>query len=141
MSAPRVVLDTNCLVSALILSRGKFAWLREAWQTKRLIPLASRDTICELLRVLAYPKFKLSPDEQGALLAEFLPFVETVKVETTPAGLPEIRDADNVIFLALAAVAQADALVSGDGDIQAVRSQFRIPVLSVAEFADWLQAH
>ena len=141
MSAPRVVLDTNCLVSALIFSRGKFAWLQEAWQTKRLIPLASRDTVSELLRVLAYPKFKLSPDEQGALLAEFLPFVETVKVETTPAGLPEIRDADNVIFLALAAVAQADALVSGDGDIQAVRSQFRIPVLSVAEFADWLQAH
>jgi len=141
MSAPRVVLDTNCLVSALISSRGKFAWLREAWQTKRLIPLASRDTVSELLRVLAYPKFKLSPDEQGALLAEFLPFVETVKVETPPAGLPEIRDADNVIFLALAAVAQADALVSGDGDIQAVRSQFRIPVLSVAEFADWLQAH
>lgn len=141
MSAPRVVLDTNCLVSALIFSRGKFAWRREAWQTKRLIPLASRDTVSELLRVLAYPKFKLSPDEQGALLAEFLPFVETVKVETTPAGLPEIRDADNVIFLALAAVAQADALVSGDGDIQAVRSQFRIPVLSVAEFADWLQAH
>lgn len=141
MSAPRVVLDTNCLVSALIFSRGKFAWLREAWQTKRLIPLASRDTVSELLRVLAYPKFKLSPDEQWALLAEFLPFVETVKVETPPAGLPEIRDADNVIFLALAAVAQADALVSGDGDIQAVRSQFRIPVLSVAEFADWLQAH
>lgn len=141
MSAPRVVLDTNCLVSALIFSRGKFAWLQEAWQTKRLIPLASRDTVSELLRVLAYPKFKLSPDEQWALLAEFLPFVETVKVETPPAGLPEIRDADNVIFLALAAVAQADALVSGDGDIQAVRSQFRIPVLSVAEFADWLQAH
>jgi len=141
MSAPRVVLDTNCLVSALIFSRGKFAWLQEAWQTKRLIPLASRDTVSELLRVLAYPKFKLSPDEQGALLAEFLPFVETVKVETPPAGLPEIRDADNVIFLALAAVGQADALVSGDGDIQAVRSQFRIPVLSVAEFADWLQAH
>ena len=65
MSAPRVVLDTNCLVSALISSRGKFAWLREAWQTKRLIPLASRDTVSELLRVLAYPKFKLSPDEQG----------------------------------------------------------------------------
>ena len=141
MSAPRVVLDTNCLVSALIFSRGKFAWLQEAWQTKRLIPLASRDTVSELLRVLAYPKFKLSPDEQWALLAEFLPFVETVKAETPPAGLPEIRDADNVIFLALAAVAQADALVSGDGDIQAVRSQFRIPVLSVAEFADWLQAH
>ncbi|MDF1482820.1 putative toxin-antitoxin system toxin component, PIN family [Extensimonas sp. H3M7-6] len=141
MGVPRVVLDIHCLVSALIFSRGKFAWLREAWQARRFIPLASRDTVSELLRVLAYPKFKLGQDEQVALLAEFLPFVDTVKVETTPAGLPEIRDADDVIFLALAAVADADALVSGDGDIQAVRSQFRIPVLSVAEFADWLQGH
>ena len=141
MSIPRVVLDTNCLVSALIFSRGRFAWLREAWQAKRFIALASRDTVSELLRVLAYPKFKLSQDEQETLLAEFLPFVETVKIETTPEGLPQIRDADDVIFLVLAAVAQADALVSGDGDILAVRDQFHIPILTVAEFADWLQAH
>lgn len=139
MSIPRVVLDTNCLVSALIFSRGRFVWLREAWQAKRFIALASRDTVSELLRVLAYPKFKLSQDEQETLLAEFLPFVETVKIETTPEGLPEIRDADDGIFLVLAAAARADALVSGDGDIQAVRDQFHIPILTVAEFADWLQ--
>ena len=141
MSVVRVVLDTNCLVSALIFSRSRFAWLREAWQAKRIIALASRDTVSELLRVLAYPKFKLSRDEQETLLAEFLPFVETIQVETTPQGLPEIRDADDVIFLALAAVAQADALISGDGDIQAVRMQFPIPIMTVAEFSDWLQAH
>jgi putative PIN family toxin of toxin-antitoxin system len=141
MSVARVVLDTNCLVSALIFSRSRFAWLREAWQAKRFIALASRDTASELLRVLAYPKFKLSRDEQQTLLAEFLPFVETVQVEATPEGLPDIRDADDVIFLALAAVAHADALVSGDGDIQAVRMQFHIPILTVTEFSDWLQAH
>lgn len=141
MSIPRVVLDTNCLVSALIFSRGKFAWLREAWQAKRFIALASRDTVSELIRVLAYPKFKLSHDEQETLLAEFLPFVETVKIEIAPGGLPEIRDADDLIFLVLAAGADAEALVSGDGDIQAVRDHFHIPILTVAEFADWLQAH
>lgn len=141
MSVPRVVLDTNCLVSALIFSRGKFVWLREAWQAKRFIALASRDTVSELLRVLNYPKFKLSRSEQESLLAEFLPYVEIVKIETTPEGLPQIRDADDVIFLALAAVGSADALVSGDGDIQAVKAQFHIPVLTVAEFADWLQTH
>ena len=26
MTRPRVVLDTNCLVSAFIFSRGRFAW-------------------------------------------------------------------------------------------------------------------
>jgi putative PIN family toxin of toxin-antitoxin system len=141
MSLPRVVLDTNCLVSALIFSRGRFAWLREAWQTKRFIALASHDTASELLRVLGYPKFKLTCEEQETLLADFLPYVETVKIDTTPDGLPDIRDADDLIFLVLAAVGHADALVSGDGDIQAVREQFHVPILSVAEFADWLQAH
>lgn len=61
-----------------------------------------------------------------------------------PAGIPEIRDADDVFFLVLSVVAGADALVSGDGDIHAantVKAHFQIPVLTVAEFADWLQAH
>ncbi len=141
MSVPRVVLDTNCLVSALIFSRGKFAWLREAWQTQRFVALASRDTVSELLRVLAYPKFKLTRDEQETLLADFLPYVETVKIDATPDGLPDIRDADDIIFLVLAAIGRADALVSGDGDIQAVREAFHVPILTVAEFSDWLQAH
>lgn len=141
MSVPRVVLDTNCLVSALIFSRGRFAWLREAWQTKRFIALASHDTVSELLRVLVYPKFKLTRDEQETLLAEFLPYIETVKIDKTPEGLPDIRDADDIIFLVLADAGRANALVSGDGDTQAVRDQFHVPILTVAEFVDWLQAH
>ena len=140
-SAPRVVLDTNCLVSALIFSRGTSAWLRNAWQAKCFVALASHDTICELLRVLAYPKFRLTRDEQETLLAEYLPYAETVQIEATPGGLPSIRDADDTVFLALAAVGRADALVSGDGDIQAVKAQFHIPILTLAEFADWLQRH
>ena len=141
MSVPRVVLDTNCLISALIFSRGRFAWLREAWQAKRFTTLASHDTVSELLRVLSYPKFKLTRDEQEMLLGEFLPYVETVKIGATPDDLPDIRDPDDIIFLVLAAAAHAEALVSGDGDIQAVKAQFHVPILTVAEFSVWLQAH
>jgi predicted nucleic acid-binding protein len=46
---------------------------------------------------------------------------------------------NHVIFLVLATVAQAEALVSGDGDTGAVREQFHIPIFTLAEFADWLQ--
>jgi len=138
MTVPRVVIDTNCLVSALVFSRGRFAWLCEAWQSGRCVPLVSRDTVCELLRVLNYPKFELGRDEQEALLAEFLPYVETVRIETPPHGLPDVRDADDLIFLALAAIAEADALVSGDGDLYAVKTEFPIPIMTVAEFAEWL---
>lgn len=140
MSLPRVVLDTNCVVSALIFSRNRFAWCRQAWQRQQFRPLASRDTVSELLRVLAYPKFRLNPSEQETLLAEFLPDVETVQIKAKPSGLPKIRDADDLIFFELAVVSQADALVSGDADLQVLREQFQIPILTLAEFEQWLQA-
>lgn len=136
---PRVVLDTNCVVSALIFSRGKSAWLRSGWQTKRFVALASRDTVTELLRVLSYPKFNLTADEQQALLAEYLPYVETVDVGEPPADLPVIRDVTDRMFLALATASRADALVSGDGDIQEVKAQFCISIMTLTEFAAWLQ--
>ena len=138
---PRVVLDTDVVLSALVFRSESATRMRRAWQSGSCRPLVSTDTTQELLRVLAYPKFKLTREEQQALLAEFLPYVETVQIDTTPDGLPDIRDADDTIFLVLAAVGEADALVSGEGDIQALKAQFHIPILTMAEFADWLQAH
>jgi uncharacterized protein len=49
----RVVIDTNLVLSALVFG-GSTAKLRWAWQNDRLTPLASKATITELLRVLAY---------------------------------------------------------------------------------------
>lgn len=116
---PRVVLDTNCLISALLFSNGKLSWLRAAWQSERFIPLASRDTVEELIRVFVYPKFKLNKNEQKILLADFLPYAETVQIAEIPSGLPTLRNLDDVIFLKLAATAKADALISDDKDIHA----------------------
>jgi uncharacterized protein len=113
----RVVLDTNCVLSALLFGTGHMAWLRRAWQQAVIVPLASRPTIGELIRVLAYPRFRLEPREQEILLAEYLPWVEPV--ETPPAGdWPWLRDPADAVFLDLALAAAADALVSGDADLR-----------------------
>jgi uncharacterized protein len=56
----RVVLDTNIVLSALLFKSGRLAWLLPAWQEYRVVPLVCRDTLDELLRVLDYPKFRLS---------------------------------------------------------------------------------
>ena len=77
MSSLRVVLDTNVLVSALLFSTGRLAWLREAWQQGAVVPLLGRETAEELLRVLRYPKFRLSRQEREELLADLLPYCET----------------------------------------------------------------
>jgi uncharacterized protein len=42
--------------------------------------LLSRPILQEYLRVLAYPKFRLTPEEIRGLLDEVLPFVESVRI-------------------------------------------------------------
>jgi len=139
LKPPRVVLDTNTVVSALLFGRGRLAWMREAWQAQRCIPLIGHDTVNELIRVLGYPKFQLTRLEQEALLGDFLPFAEVVPVHALPVGLPAVRDPHDVMFLALAQHARADALVSGDADLLCLRGQLgSIPILTAAEFRDWL---
>lgn len=81
----RAVLDTNVVLSGLVFRGGAAGQLRLAWQRGRVLPLVSTATVQELIRVLAYPKFHLSQDEQDELLADYLPYAETVRI---PQKLP-----------------------------------------------------
>src|ERR1035437_8582113 len=107
----RVVLDTNCIISALVFSKQKMAWLRYSWQSGDIVPLVSKDTASELLRVLAYPKFKLTRTEQALLLADFLPYAETVTALDVPIRLAVIKGRADQIFLTLAVAGKAESLV------------------------------
>ena len=79
---PRAVLDTNVVISALLFAGGGTARLRHAWQAGRLLPLLSTATAQELMRVLAYPKFKLTAADQQELLADYLPWAEVCRCLT-----------------------------------------------------------
>ena len=85
---PRVVIDTNLILSALVFAQGRLTPLRLAWQGKRIQPLLSKDTAAELIRVLAYPKFKLSADDQQELLADYLPYCISVVIPNPPPQTP-----------------------------------------------------
>ena len=65
---PRVVLDTNAVLSALVFGKGPTAQLRSAWQRGDFVPLVSTATVQELVRVLAYPKFRLDAAARQELL-------------------------------------------------------------------------
>lgn len=129
MTGTRLVLDTNVLLSALLFSTGSFSWLRRAWQSEAILPLASRDTTAELIRVLRYPKFRLTRGEREDILADYLPWCETVVV-SNPPDVPHCRDPFDRPFLELALVGQADALVTGDNDLIALSPTFSIPILT-----------
>jgi putative PIN family toxin of toxin-antitoxin system len=129
----RTVLDTNVVAAALLFAGGRMVWLRVAWQAGRIVPLGSRETVRELLRVLGYPKFRLTATEREELLADYLPYVETVALPEAGEPLPECRDRADLPFLALARAANADALVTGDEDLLALAGQFAVPILTPAE--------
>lgn len=126
---PRVVLDTNVVLSALVFAGGPTARLRQAWQAGRILPLVSTATARELVRVLTYPKFKLDASEQQELLADHLPWAEVVEVPSPPPRVPDCRDAHDLPFLHLAAAGRAQVLVTGDADLLALAAPGTLPRL------------
>lgn len=114
---PVVVLDTNLVLSALVFAGGRLAPLRTAWQSGPIVPLLSSATASELMRVLGYPKFKLSAEDRDELLADYLPHCRSVRLPARLPKLPQCRDANDQMFIALAAVGKADFLVTGDKDL------------------------
>jgi putative PIN family toxin of toxin-antitoxin system len=139
MTPPKVVLDTNCVISALLFPSSRMAWLRQSWQAQTIRPVCSRETVLELIRVLSYPKFKLSADEQKMLIADYLPHAETIVVDPAAFGPVGLRDPDDEKFVALARAANADMVVRGDRDLLDAASMCPdVVLMTPVDFSDYL---
>lgn len=128
----RVVFDTNVVVSALVFTAGRLAWLRAHWRGGECAPLISRVTAAELVRVLEYPKFRLSFDKRIELLGDYLPLCETVEAADRCPIL--CRDAHDQPFLDLAHSGKADLLVTGDDDLLALAGQTAFTIETVEAY-------
>jgi uncharacterized protein len=131
---PRVVADTNVVLSALVFAQGRLAALRRAWQQGQCVPLVSRTTLEELVRVLGYPKFKLTAEEQRELLADYLPYCTTVRMPAKAPRVPACRDPLDLPFLQLAAAGKADYLITGDQDLLSLSRGLTCPIVSPDAF-------
>jgi len=135
----RVVLDTNVVFSALAFDEGHLAWIRRAWERQQIVPLACKETVDELIRILAYPKFKLTAKEKEELLGDFLLYADTVELPQIWPDLPVCRDKKDQVFIVLAHVGHANALVSGDDDILVMRKDFPDLILNPKKFRQWFE--
>lgn len=133
---PDVVIDTNVVLSALVFGGGGPGALREHWKRHRCTPLLSTATAAELIRVLAYPKFKLTSAEQEDLLAEYLPWCRVVHIPNPPPALPDCRDPYDRPCLELALAGKADDLVTGDSDLHVLAEAFPCPIVNVTTFLE-----
>jgi uncharacterized protein len=117
----RVVFDTTTVVSALLFTNGRLAWLRQHWKESDCIPLLSQSTAAELTRVLGYPKFRLSQEDRRELLGDYMPHCEII--EQVTRCQQTCRDEKDQPFLDLAQSGAAELLVSGDNDLLALAGQ------------------
>ncbi len=112
----RVVLDTNVLVSLYVFADSRFAPLRARVESGEWQAITNAACFDEFRRVLGYPLFALSEEEQQNALATY--GAEATCADTTlpaaPAALPRCTDRDDQKFLELARDAAADWLVTAD---------------------------
>ncbi len=95
--------------------------MRAHWRQHACVPLLSRATARELIRVLAYPKFRLSAEQCLELQGDYFPYCEIVDPQDAcPACCRAPKDQQ---FLDLAYCGKAALLVTGDEDLLALAKQ------------------
>jgi putative PIN family toxin of toxin-antitoxin system len=127
----RVVIDTNVLVSALLFG-GDPGELITLWKERRIQPLSSKEIMEEYLRVLAYPKFRLTEKEVEYLFSQgVLPFFEVITVQTGQPFVIDDPSDDKFIWCALEGHAQA--ILSSDQHLLSL-SSCPVPIFSPSEY-------
>jgi len=107
-----------------VFGAGTAGRLRLGWQQGAFAPVVSTATVQELIRVLAYPKFRLSRLEQDELLADYLPHTQAVRIPVPPPTVPKCRDPLDIPFMHLAVAGKAKVLVSGDKELLVFSEEF-----------------
>jgi len=105
------------------------------WKSGRIQPLASNEIIDEYLRVLAYPKFKLSAEEINFILYhEILPHFEVVRAKL---GSVIIRDDPSYDkFIRCAQAGKATFIISGDQHLIRLKSYGQVKILTATHFLE-----
>jgi len=122
----------------LLLAQGRLAPLRSAWRDGRFKPLVSAATTKELMRGLSYPRFRLSAAEQQELLADYLPYCETVHMPADLPGTAACRDPFDIPFLQLPIVGKAERLVTGDKDLPTLADKSSCSIITAEQLLGML---
>ncbi len=123
---PRVVFDTNVLVSLYVFDDSRYATLREALERGRLRAVTNDACLAEFARVLAYAQFGIAPDLQAQALADYARHALLSTAQGRDAALPRCKDPDDQKFLELARDAGAAWLVTSDKALLALARRRRL---------------
>jgi hypothetical protein len=130
----RLVVDTNILVSALLVEESLSAHLVVLWRQGRFDLLTSAEQLDELMRVTRYPKIRerLVPALAGRLINELRDIAVVLK------NIPTVtvcQDPYDDYLLAMAVAGAADFLVTGDKrDLLGLKLHEGTKIVTVRDF-------
>jgi len=131
MTAPRIVLDSNVIISAFLFggppARVLGCALAGAVQCFTSLPILD-----EVRAVLQRPKFGLSSSQALALVEEFHDLGQVVTPTDRVRAVPDGPDDDMIVACALAA--GASLIISGDAHLLNLGQWRSIRILSPADF-------
>ena len=137
---PRVVLDTNVLISGLITAGGPPCRLVDAWLDGRFTLVTTLYQVQELNHVLSYPRIasrlRLPEEDLEMILVALLSEADLVPGHLQLPGVT--RDPKDDPIVACAQEGGAGYIVSGDQDLLVLGEYEGIRVVSPRRFAEIL---
>ena len=124
----KVVLDTNVLLSGLMFPDGAPGRVVAAWRQARFDHVMSVPQLAEIGRALAYPKIQRVLGWDDRRIEQFIRqiYVRAQIVELAGTSVEVPADPDDAPILATLVAAKADVLITGDGDLLALRDRYAI---------------
>lgn len=133
MGPPTIVADTNILISALGWNGPERRLYKKCLEGEIELYL-SKALVKELIRVLGYPKFRLSQEVKDVFLTDLLTIARLIDPPTT-INLIDQDPSDNRV-LECAVAANVVAIITGDKHLLALEDYGGIKILRATEFLD-----
>jgi putative PIN family toxin of toxin-antitoxin system len=130
----KVVLDTNVLVSALLVPRGISAQVLLQFHDGLWDLVISGAILEEYGEVLKRRRFGLPTDHVAQVLTELE--IRAIRVIPSHRWRAVREDPDDNEFIDVAVEAGADFIVSGDHHLLSLKSYQGIPILTPAQFLE-----
>jgi hypothetical protein len=137
----RVVLDANIFVSAVLKPHSDLAKIFELLKEGKIRLILSSDILSEIRAVLLYPKIKQRHRRSPKEIEEFLQ--KTIPVSIIVPGKMKVRtveeDPADTKYLAAAAEAKADFIISGDRHLTSLKIFEGIRILDPSTFLKFVE--
>lgn len=138
----RVVIDTNVIVSGLLLPHSIPARVIDLWQAGRFRVVTCQQAVDELKEVLSRPKFTKKYPGFAARRDVFLMTLNKDILYTTGTLYKNVMDdPKDDMFISCAVEGEARYLISGDDDLGRLRRFMTVKIILPSSFLKLMQRY